>query len=81
LIAELCTDWATGAQNDPTVARGVTLCIVELVDSRPMTKADEAAAGVGFRPGLWAWVLRRPRNVPCVPVVADSGGSGGYPRP
>src|SRR5205085_11423773 len=60
----ICTSRrATRAQDDPTVPRGVTLCTVELVDSRPMTKEDEAAAGVAWRPGAWAWILQGARPV------------------
>jgi len=36
---------------------GKALCIVELVDCRPMTKADEAAAMCSCEPGRYAWVL------------------------
>ncbi len=54
---------------EASVPGGVTLCIVDLVDSRPMTRADEAEAGCAYVPGLWAWELRRPRAVPRVAVT------------
>ncbi len=45
--------------------RGVVLCTVDLVDVRPATRADLAAAcATGFvrsHRGLYAWVLRDPR--------------------
>lgn len=39
------------------------VCIVDLVDVRPMTPADEARAHVPHAPGLWAWELTNPRHV------------------
>ena len=70
----ICTSRrATGAQDDKTVPRGVSLCIVELVDSRHMTKDDEAAAGVAWHPGAWAWIIRRPQALPRVPVTGRLG--------
>jgi hypothetical protein len=70
----ICTSRrATRAQDDPTVPKGVTLCTVELVDSRPMTKEDEAAAGVEWRPGAWAWVFQHPRTVQRRCVVGRLG--------
>lgn len=53
---------------EASVPGGVTLCIVDLVDSRPMTLADEAAAGVECLPGRWAWVLENVRSVERVRV-------------
>ena len=70
----ICTSRrATGARDDPTVPRGVTLCIVDLVDSRPMTKEDEADAGVECRPGAWAWVIRNARPLRRIPVTERLG--------
>jgi len=70
----ICTSRrAPAAQDDPTVPKGVTLCIVDLVDSRPMTKADEAEAGVAYTPGKWAWVVRRPRRITRRPVRGQLG--------
>lgn len=36
---------------------GVALCVVELLDVRPMTRHDEAAAGIRAFAGAYAWVL------------------------
>lgn len=36
---------------------GMALAVVDLVDCRPMTKDDEAAAMCEIYPGAWAWVL------------------------
>ena len=42
-----------------TFPTGQALCVVELVDCRPMTKADEPAACCMIYPGAMAWVLDR----------------------
>jgi len=39
------------------------VCIVDLVDVRPMTPVDEAHAHVPSAPGLFAWCLENPRHV------------------
>ena len=57
----------------PSLPRGVALCIVDILDCRPMTPADEAAAGVAFRPGHWAWVIAHPRPVAPIPVRGNCG--------
>ena len=36
---------------------GKALCIVNVVDCRPMTKADETAAMCELYPGAYAWLL------------------------
>jgi hypothetical protein len=36
---------------------GVALCIVPLLDCRPMTADDEPAAGIRSYPGAYSWVL------------------------
>ena len=43
--------------------RGYALAIVTLVDCRPMTKQDEAAACCGVTLGRFAWVLSNIRNI------------------
>ncbi len=40
---------------------GVALCVVEVVDVRPMTELDEAAACVELYPKAQAWELRNRR--------------------
>lgn len=39
------------------------VCIIDLVDVRPMTPADEAHAHVPSAPGLFAWCVENPRHV------------------
>lgn len=60
-------DWEAeereGKAIDPSLPRGVALCVVELVDCRPMRFEDEAAARCPWRPGLKAWVLQNVRAV------------------
>jgi hypothetical protein len=50
----ICATHRPRLQGYPT---GVALCVVQLVDCRPMNIQDETAAGVAFRPGAYAWVL------------------------
>lgn len=47
---------------------GVAVCIVELVDCRPMTEADQLAACCETYPRAVAWVLRNVRPVAPIPV-------------
>ena len=46
-----------------TLPAGCLVCIVDLVDVRPMTPADVPMAHVDHAPGLWAWHLANPRHV------------------
>ena len=41
-----------------TAPRGMALCVVNLLDCRPMTADDEAAAGCAWRLDLWAWCFQ-----------------------
>lgn len=59
---------ALGVGPTPRHRRGIAVCIVDVVDCRPMTDADADAACCGRYPGAFAWVLARPRPVPPVPV-------------
>lgn len=43
--------------NRALLPRGAVIGTVQLVDCRPMTKADEDAALCDWRPGLFAWVV------------------------
>ncbi len=47
---------------------GQALAIVEIVNCRPMTKADESAACCPLYPGAWAWELRNVRPIKPFPV-------------
>src|ERR1700722_16169973 len=40
-----------------TLPRGVTICVVNIVDCRPMRDADWEAAQCDPYPDAWAWVL------------------------
>ena len=42
---------------------GFALCVAELVDCRPMRKADEARAACDLYEGAWAWILEDIRPV------------------
>jgi hypothetical protein len=52
---------------------GQALCLVELVDCRPMTPDDERAAGCPWRDGAWSWVLVWVRRVEMSPVTGRQG--------
>lgn len=52
---------------------GCTVCIVHLVDCRPMTEADEEAAGCAVYDGAMSWVLWEPRSTPHLPVRGMPG--------
>lgn len=76
--------WATPYRGDLLIVSskapaiepaGKALAIVELVDCRPMTRADEALAKCPFYPNAYAWVLRRIRPLRPFPV---QGGLGIY---
>lgn len=43
--------------------RGVALCVVRVIDCRPMTPADAEAAQSSYEPGQFAWVLDNVRPV------------------
>lgn len=50
--------------------RGVAVCVVEVVDCRPLTVEDSTIAGldVSSYVGQWAWVLAHPRRVEPTPI-------------
>lgn len=57
------------SSKSPNIApAGQALAIVEIVDCRPMTKADEVAACCQVYPRAWSWVLRNARPVEPFPV-------------
>jgi len=54
------------ASKKPQIAglpTGVALCIVNVVDCRPMTKADEKAAMCELYPGAYSWILCDVRRI------------------
>ncbi len=54
---------------------GCAMAMVDVVDCRPMTAADEPAACCPVYKGAWAWVLA---NVRPVPPTAVKGRLGVY---
>jgi activating signal cointegrator 1 len=65
LICAAARDADEGGEDLP---RGVPVCVVDVVDCRPMTPADEQPACSAWGPGYWAWVLARPRRAPSINV-------------
>ena len=57
--------WEIFKKDRDQFPRGVTLCIVDLVDCRPFKRKDLDAALMEENPGGYAWVLANP--VPIVP--------------
>ena len=53
--------------------RGVSLCLVDLVDCRLATADDTRDACSEPEPDEWAWVLRNPRPVEPLPVSGALG--------
>jgi hypothetical protein len=64
---------ANGPLFDAAQPTGAALCIVDLIDCRPMTPADADAACIAFRPDHYAWVLANPRPCPHVDVRGMPG--------
>lgn len=54
-------------------ALGVTMCIANLVDCRPMTAADEDAAACTLYPSAYSWVLENVLPVRQIPVRGQLG--------
>lgn len=63
-----------GSEHPITGPRGVSLCIVDLIDVRAVTPADSDAACIVPPPGFdFAWMLGNPRPVRQVPVKGKLG--------
>lgn len=62
----ICASQTRAAAGDEPV--GVSICVVELLDVRPMTRRDERPAGCKAGPGLLAWVLGEARPVEQIPI-------------
>lgn len=63
----------------PGFPTGVAVAVVHLADIRQMTPADVPAAGCGYQPDAYAWVLGNIRHCPPIPVkgrlrLFDSSG-------
>jgi hypothetical protein len=52
---------------------GCALAIVRIVDCRPMTTADEPAAGCSIYPNAFAWILADIRRIKPFPVRGQLG--------
>lgn len=52
---------------------GVLLCETEILECRPMTIEDQAAACVPWRPGLYAWTLGAVKSLPPIPCRGKLG--------
>ena len=52
---------------------GCALAVVNLVDCRPMTEADEPAAMAKREPDQWAWILTDIRRIEPRPVRGQLG--------
>jgi hypothetical protein len=53
--------------------RGRAIAVAQLVDVRPMTAEDEAAAQCPCLPGLFAWVLKSAVRINSFPVKGKLG--------
>jgi len=52
---------------------GCALCIVNVIDCRPMTKADEQAACCELYQGAWSWLLTNIQPIVPFPVKGSLG--------
>jgi len=52
---------------------GCALAIADLVDCRPMVKADERKACIGLYSGAYSWILENIRSVTPFPVKGSLG--------
>ncbi|GEM_PF-244917 len=52
---------------------GFCLCVVDLVDCRPMTLGDEKAACCEYSDGLFSWVVQNVRTLRAFPVSGRQG--------
>ena len=58
----------------PNIApAGCALAVADLVDCRPMSRFDEAAARCARYPGAYSWILRNVRRVRPFPVRGRLG--------
>ena len=61
------------AKRPAVTPAGCALAVVNLVDCRPMTEADEPAAMSKRKPDTWAWVLTDVRRIEPQPVRGQLG--------
>lgn len=67
-----------GWEHDGNEPRGVTICIVTLLDIRPLRRSDVRPAMLGrggwlLNEGSFAWVLRNPRRLLPYPLRGQLG--------
>jgi len=74
--------WSTEYRGDllivssrkPDIApAGCAVALVELVECRPMTKADEFEAEYKLYDGAWAWMLQNIRRIRPIPIRGSLG--------
>jgi hypothetical protein len=53
--------------------RGVSLCVVDLIDVRPATSDDEHVACCPIAVGEFAWIVANPRPVTQLPMLGRLG--------
>jgi len=58
---------------DERLPLGQAICVVDLIDIRPMTPEDEMQAWVRYQEGLWAWIFENPRPLKPFPVKGRLG--------
>ena len=62
------------SQKPPAPLAGKAAAIVELIDCRPMTPADEdASGGVKCEPGRYAWILSKIKKIKPFPIKGKLG--------
>ena len=73
---KLFLDWLISQRGDGILADieyGKAIAIADLLECRPMTRADEARALCPTYPGAFAWVLRNVRKIEPYPVKGRLG--------
>lgn len=68
----ICASKSPKISDAPT---GCAVCIVDLIDVRPITHSDAASACCGVDPSReFAWILSSPRLIPSLPPVSGRLG-------
>ena len=65
IVASRTPDWASmeSLTRPIPLILGGAICVANLVDCKPMTKADEEAAMCSVYPGAYSWVLEDIRTI------------------
>jgi hypothetical protein len=61
------------SKKPPIEPAGNALAVADLVDCRPMTKADEKKACIKLFPGAYAWILKDTRRIKPFPLRGSLG--------